>query len=42
MALQTALESTDAPAKSESKDLIRFYWFSIVQDRQMEMVPQGI
>lgn len=41
-ALQTVLESTDALAKSESKDLIRFYWFSIVQDRQMKMVPKGI
>lgn len=28
--LQIILESTDALAKSESKDLIRFYWFSIV------------
>lgn len=28
--LQIVLESTDALAKSESKVLIRFYWFSIV------------
>lgn len=41
-ALQTVLESTGALAKSESKGLIRFYWLSIVQDRQMEVVPKGI